>query len=145
MGKKKNLAKSLDEALDNVISEHYGRDQPWWWNADRVLASIIYLAARHVRKDGIHIYTEDEKRELKAIERAFSDIVNDQNEYAEAMEPLPKWFTRCGLNGFRLTIPRSGGDSSIPSARLGPGGVMSGASNGSTNMAIRGSEHGSYR
>ena len=100
---KYKIDKYLDEYARTVIPPG-SKKYHWWWNANDILSDAIASACRHVRKDGCHLLSDQERYELATLERymrafnteAMDDISINQETWlhAEAMSLLSQWFTR---------------------------------------------------
>lgn len=102
----KKKLKKLDEVLDKFIVKTFddwngdAKRYDWWWNGSDVIALVIASAARHVRRDGCHLLTEEEGDQLKDLEKLFlkhyetGDGFGPPGERARAFALFADWFER---------------------------------------------------
>lgn len=96
MSKKHKIDKHLNEYTTDKFYPDTDTKFTWWWNADKTVAEALVSAARHVRKDGCHMFTDVERAELKRFEKLWSryDCIDWSDNSDEAFELFGKWFTR---------------------------------------------------
>lgn len=88
---------NIDKYLDKYATKLWGGSKcSWWWNADDMISEAIASAARHVRKDGCHHLSGEEKAELKQIEEFFGGYtgLDRSDRTARAFTLLGEWFPR---------------------------------------------------